>query len=154
MDLSFLTKLNKEIGERFDLFRPVSDINPDGSIHRFDSTKDEDKAIWVAVHANDYKGNTYLNAVYGNWRQGVQFTCSSYDPKEKQFQSKEFKKSAKEQVEKTKQKLDLEKQAKYKACRDKWTPYYYGLNASSPLHDYLKNKIIIIYLFLINQFDF
>jgi phage/plasmid primase-like uncharacterized protein len=140
MDLTFLQKLNKEASENFELLQPIQEINPDGSLHRFDSTKPGDKAIWVCIHANDYKGNLYYNAVYGNWRAGVQYTCSSYEKGDKETQSKEFKASEKKQLKETQERLDQEKQMKYKACRDKWTPYYYSLPVQTPLHDYLRAK--------------
>jgi len=141
MDLTFLNKLNDEISEHFGLVSPVSDIVANGAVHRFDSTKTGDKAVWVCIHENEFKGNMYYNAVYGSWRQGVQYTCTSYD-KDAQTQSKEFRQSIKKQMETTKENLEREKQEKYKACREKWTPYYYGLIANSPIHDYLKNKKI------------
>jgi len=141
MDLTFLNKLNKEISEHFEIMEQVSNIKPDGSVHRFDSTKTGDKAIWVCIHETEYRGNTYFNAVYGSWRAGVQYTCSSYE-KGQAKQSKEFKQAVKDQIEKTKTKLEQEKQVKYKECRDKWTPYYHKLPNNSPLHDYLKAKKI------------
>lgn len=142
MDLSFLGKLNKEIADNFDMLEQISSISSDGSVNRFDSTKTGDKAIWVCIHENEFKGNTYFNAVYGSWRAGVQFTCSSYDPNNKEFKSKEFKQSVKDQMQATKEKLEQEKQDKYKKCREQWTPFYYNLKPESPIHEYLKAKKI------------
>jgi len=141
MDLTFFNKLNKEISDNFPLLEPISEVNPNGSVHRFDSTKTGDKAIWLCIHETEYKGNTFFNAVYGSWRQGVQYTCSSYE-KGQEKQSKEFKQAVKDQIKVTQDKLDQEKQEKYKKCREKWGPYYYGLPTESPLFEYLKMKKI------------
>lgn len=142
MDFEFINKLNKELGEKIPLLEPIVSVTFDGSVNRFDSTKKDDKAIWVCVHANDFKGNFYYNAVYGNWREGVQYTCTSYDKNDKTVVTKDFRESEKAQMKATKDKLEKEKQDKYKSCREKWTPFYYGLNANSPLHEYLKQKKI------------
>jgi putative DNA primase/helicase len=140
MDFSFLTKLNQELSEKIPILEPIANITFDGSVNRFDSTKKDDKAIWVCIHANDFKGNVYYNAVYGTWRQGVQYTCSSYDKSDRTIVTKEFRKAEKEQMAQTQEKLEKEKQDKYKQCRDKWTPFYFNLPLNAPVHTYLKGK--------------
>lgn len=142
MDLEFLNKLNKEISEKFPILEPIQNLKCDGSVNRFDSTKKDDKAIWVCVHENYYKGNNYFNAVFGNWRQGVQFSVSSYEKSNPVTKSKEFVQNQKETARLTQERLEKEKQEKFKACRDKWTPIYYGLPQNSPTHDYLRAKKI------------
>lgn len=143
MDLNFLNKLNKELSDKIPILEPIVNLKCDGSVNRFDSTKKDDKAVWVCVHENEYKGNMYYNAVFGSWREGVQYTCSSYERGDKQTQSKEFIKAQKEQMKQAQEKLEQEKQQKYKDCRDKWTPFYFNLPLNAPVHDYLKSKKII-----------
>lgn len=140
MDLSFLKKLNDEIGKNFSLLKHIDSIKWDGSVNRFDSTKNGDQAIWVCVHSWEFKGNTYYKAIYGNWRAGTQFTVTSYDGK--QSQSKDFREHEKKKFKETQERLDKEKEDKHRACREKWAPIYFSLPQNSNVHQYLKNKKI------------
>jgi phage/plasmid primase-like uncharacterized protein len=140
MDLGFLEKLNREVSEKFPLLGPIQDLKTDGSINRFDSIKLFDKAIWICVHEWFYKGNVYYKAIYGSWREGVQYTTTSYE--KRQAQSKEFYEQEKAKIKETQEKLEKEKEEKHEACKAKWAPFYYSLNERLDVHDYLRNKNI------------
>lgn len=140
MELSFFSKLEAEITSKFPLMENIHNIKTDGSINRLDSTKQGDSAIWVCVHEWEYKGNFYQKAIFGNWREGQQYTVTSYDKRESQ--SKEFYQQEKKKQIETQAKLDKEKQEKFKECREKWTPFYFALPPKSDTHEYLKNKKI------------
>lgn len=140
MEVSFLQKLEKEISAKFSLLGDIYNLKMDGSVNRLDSTKKDDKAIWVCIHEWEFKGNFFQKAIFGNWREGVQHTVTSYD--KSQSQSKEFRASEKQKAKETQEKLEQEKQEKYKSCREKWTPFYFSLPANGTVHDYLKNKKI------------
>ena len=140
MDNSFISKLNAEIAEKFDLLQPITELKEDGSINRFDSVKQSDNAIWVCVHPFNYKGNLFRRAIFGNWRHGLQYTYSDYD--KTMSQSKEFRKLESDTIKKTKEKLEKEKQEKYESCRQKWYPLFDSWPTDSPTHEYLVKKKI------------
>lgn len=138
---SFLKRLYDEIVLRYPLLNSFDSLKDSGQMNRLDSTKHGDGAIWVCIHEWTYKGNIYYVAIFGNWRQGDKNQVTSYS--KNQTFSQEFYKEEKAAQVNAQKKIEDEKQAKYKACREKWTPYYYGLPNDGLVHEYLLNKKIV-----------
>ena len=139
MDLVFYRNLSTAIREKFPVISEInSSIKEDGSVNRIDSTKENDKAIWLCIHKWEYKGNTYHKAIYGNWREGNQYEFKSYN----QSESRSFKQKENKVYEETKQKLDQEKTQKHIDCRKKWHPIFRDSPEGGETHEYLQRKNI------------
>lgn len=137
---SFLQKLYSEITAKYSLLTQLDNLKIGGAVNRLDSTKSNDGAVWVCIHEWDYKGNVYYVAIFGNWRLGDKNQLTSYS-KNQSF-TQEFYKHEKEAQVNAQAKLEDEKREKYKACREKWEPYYHSLTTDGPIHPYLLDKRI------------
>lgn len=142
MDSSFLQNLSNKIASEYPLLMPITEARFDGSVNRYDSTKQGDKAIWACIHEWEYKGNFYKKAFYGSWRAGVQHSFSSYEDDKRIETNKEFKQFEKEHIKNMQDELDRKKQELRRGCRERWAPIYFSLPADSPTHSYLKSKKI------------
>ena len=135
--MDFLTKLHSYIASKIGPRFPLPQIPFDKNVHRFSVNKPNDNAGWVCVHQWDYKGNMYYTAIVGDWRQGVQYKVTSYDPRS--VDSK-FIKNEKKKIAETQKILEQKRVEKYNQCREKWGPIFGALPQNSPIHPYLQYK--------------
>ena len=126
------------------VLKPLNPIGPDNikldnSIHRFDLTKKGDNAGWVIGSQWVYKNEDQFTATYGSWRQGEKFTWTSWDPN---TADRALTNSMRQNTKMAAAELKKEQQKKYKDCRDKWKPVFYGCKSDSETHTYLVEKNI------------
>ena len=122
-----LQEINTRYAER------ITELKQTGKIER---AGDKDH-VWYIVRSWQYKSNDYQQVIYGSWRASDQHTINSWDDK---TEDKGFKKAYQNQVREASVSLELEKQKKHKACREKWLPIY--TKAKPEIHAYLKHKNI------------
>lgn len=122
-----LQEINTRYAER------ITELKQTGKIER---AGDKDH-VWYIVRSWQYKSNDYQQVIYGSWRASDQHTINSWDDK---TEDKGFKKAYQNQVREASVALELEKQKKHKACREKWLPIY--TKAKPEIHAYLKHKNI------------
>lgn len=122
-----LQEINTRYSER------ITELKDTGKIER---SGDKDH-VWYIVRTWQYKSNEYQQVIYGSWRASDQHTINSWDDK---TEDKGFKKAYQNQVREASVALELEKQKKHKACREKWLPIYE--KSKSEIHAYLKHKNI------------
>ena len=132
---NFLTDLEQEVRSKFPVLSKFENLKCDGTINRLDSTKKNDGAVWIAIHAWEFKGKNYQKANYGNWKTGSEFVFRSYKKK----QENDFRKIEKSIPTKN---LNDEKQKKHKECREKWFSRYNKMPKNAKVHSYLRAKQI------------
>ena len=124
----------KHISEYFGI---SVDFSLDDQIHRFGKKKE----FWAVGRSWDYKGNTYWQVKYGNWKDASSEknyrTLSSWDGNQV---TREESNQIRKQTREINSKITLEKEEKYKNARDLWAPIFKSLPKESDLHEYCEYK--------------